>query len=704
MKQILQNISNGETSLVDVPRPKIKQNGLLISSNCSVISTGTEKMLIDFGRGGYLEKAKQQPEKVRSVLDKIKTDGVIATYDAVKTKLDQPLPLGYSNAGIVIDSDNQAFNIGDRIVSNGFHAEVVSVGKNLCAKIPDQVDDETASFTVLGSIALESIRLINPSLGENVVVFGLGLIGLLSVQMLKANGCRVIAIDFNGERCSIAESFGAKSINLSTSKTPVEMVKQFTQDQGVDAAVIATATNSDEVIHQAASMCRKRGQIVLVGTSGLKLKREDFYEKELSFKVSCSYGPGRYDPLYEEQGIDYPYGYVRWTQQRNFEAVLDMMANGSVNVKSLISHRYPIDDAIDAYRQLDEPSTLGIVLEYPNERNDHKHLTSIDLNPKKARTFEPSKAVIGFIGAGNYASRVLIPAFKKSSAQLKTIVSEGGINSLHHGKKAGFNSASTDTEALLSDEEINTVVIATRHNLHARQVNKALEKGKNVFVEKPLAITIDDIEAIKSTYEVASKSSGVRLMIGFNRRFSPHITKMKNLLQPVASLQKSAVITVNAGKLPENHWLKDHKIGGGRIIGEACHFIDLITYLFDSPIKAFTTLTDADKENVSISLELDNGSSGVIHYLSNGGQSFAKERIEVFCNQGVLQLDNYRTLRGYDWPGFNRYKTLSQDKGQNHCVNLFLKSIADGTESPIPPDQIFHSSIISIQIANSLNK
>jgi len=703
MKQILQNLSNGETSLVDVPRPMINESGLLISSRYSVISSGTEKMLIDFGKGSYLEKAKQQPEKVKSVLDKIKTDGLITTFDAVKTKLDQPIPLGYSNAGVVIDTNDNNYNIGDRVVSNGSHAEVVSAGRNLCAKIPEEVDDESASFTVLGSIALESIRLVNPSLGENVAVFGLGLIGLLSVQMLKANGCRVIAIDYNGERCSLAESFGAESINLSKSKTPIEIVKQFTRGKGIDAAIIATATNSDEVIHQAASMCRTRGQIVLVGTSGLKLKREDFYEKELSFKVSCSYGPGRYDRLYEEEGIDYPYGYVRWTQQRNFEAVLDMMENGLLDVKALITHRFHIDDAIEAYSQLDNPASLGIVLEYTPEDRLESYGSVIRTDIEKVRKFERNRAVVGFIGAGNYASRVLIPTFKNSSAQLKTIVSEGGVNTLHHAKKGGFDSASTDTNALLSDDEINTIVIATRHNLHAHQVIDALKAGKNVFVEKPLAINLHEIEDIRSAYE-SSQPKNTRLMIGFNRRFSPHTTKMRSLLQSVSSIKKSAIVTVNAGVLPNDHWLKDPKIGGGRIIGEACHFIDLVTYLLDSPIRSFNTLSDKEKENVTITLELENGSTGVIHYLCNGGNSFIKERVEVFCNKGVLQLDNFRILRGYDWPGFKKYKTFSQDKGQENCVKHFLKSIDDGSESPIPFNQIYHSSIKSIQIADSLNK
>jgi predicted dehydrogenase/threonine dehydrogenase-like Zn-dependent dehydrogenase len=711
MKQILQNISNGETSLVDIPTPLIKSTGVLIATSNSLISPGTERMLIDFGKASYLEKIKQQPDKVKTVFDKIKTDGLVPTIDAVKTKLDQPIELGYCNSGYVIETNAEQFSIGDRVASNGCHAEIVSVGRNLCAKIPDEVDDESASFTVMGAIALEGIRLINPSLGDSVVVSGLGLVGLLTVQLLKANGCRVVGIDFNSERCDLAESFGAETINLSKIENPLQIVKAFTRNRGADAVIIATATKSDDVIHQAASMCRQRGQIILVGTSGLNIRREDFYEKEITFKVSCSYGPGRYDPVYEEDGIDYPVGFVRWTEQRNFEAVLDMMADGKLDLKQLITDKYDIDNASQAYKKLDDPSAIGILLKYPNYDYKNNQSSKINFIENGEKSFSKCIPTLGFLGAGNYASRVLIPEFKSSHAELDTLVSSGGVSGSHHGKKAGFKSTSTEINDLLMNDRIDTLVIATRHNLHAKQVISALKAGKNVFVEKPLALTLEEIDEIERTYiEVNdTKKKKLQLMVGFNRRFSPHIIKMKSLLESSDALTKSIIYTVNAGELPDGHWLNDPKIGGGRVIGEACHFIDLMSFLLDSSIVDFhcirgDVIANKINDQITINLKFKNGSFGTIHYLTTGGQLFPKERVEVFCNNSVLQIDNYRSLTGFNWPGFNKYKTFSQDKGQKNCIRLFTQALKEAHEVPIPFNQIIHTSRISIEIANSLFK
>ena len=430
MKQVLQNIANGETNVVDVPCPQSKSGNILISTSKTLVSAGTERMLIDFGKASYIDKARQQPDKVKMVLEKIKTDGLAPTIDAVRSKLDQPLPLGYCNVGVVLDNGGTSFEVGTRVVSNGHHAEVVRVPKNLCAKVPDSVSDEAASFTVLGAIALQGIRLVKPTLGECVVVTGLGLIGLMTVQLLRANGCRVLGIDFDSAKCELARKLGAETVDLSQGGDPMQHAESFSRGRGVDAVIITASTKSNEPVSQAAKMCRKRGRIVLVGVVGLELSRADFFEKELTFQVSCSYGAGRYDSDYEEKGNDYPIGYVRWTEQRNFEAVLDMMASGTLDVELLISHRYSIDNALEAYQCLEDKTALGIVLDYPNASESELTKRSVSLHNVQA--YQASDAVCTFMGAGNYASRVLMPAFKKAGAKLDTVVTSGGAVSYTH--------------------------------------------------------------------------------------------------------------------------------------------------------------------------------------------------------------------------------------------------------------------------------
>ena len=708
MKQILQNISNGETLIANVPAPRNKSGDLLIESKKTLISSGTERMLMNFGKASYIDKARQQPDKVKEVLKKIKTDGLLSTIDAIQSKLDQPMPLGYCNAGTVLESETSSFKFGDRVVSNGPHAEIVRVPKNLCAKIPDNVDDDTAAFTVLASIGLQGIRLAKPTLGETIVVSGLGLIGQLTVQMLIANGCKVLGIDFDSKRCKLAETFGATSIDLSKVKDPVSVSNNLTQDRGVDAVIVTASTESNELMHQAASMCRKRGRIILVGVAGLKLNRDDFYEKELTFQVSSSYGPGRYDPKYEEQGNDYPLGFVRWTEQRNFEAVLEMMSMGKIDVKPLISRTYDIDDALEGYKNLDDPEILGILIDYPSGQKGKKLEGSVVLKSSSAETYKRSDVVVGFIGAGNYASRTLIPAFKKSNSLMKVLISDKGISGHHHSKKNDFYEASTVTDTVFDDPDINTVVIATRHNLHAQQVLLALKNNKNIFVEKPLAITIEEIEEIDRAYKNIEQPP--RLMVGFNRRFSPYIVRMRELLSK-ENEPKSVIMTINAGFIPKDHWTQDPHIGGGRIIGEACHFIDLMQYLISKNIESCNVTSANSKpgskinfDEATITLSFLDGSIGTIHYFSSGSKAFPKERIEAFCNGGILQLDNFRSLKGYDWNNFNASKSFFQNKGQLECVNAFTSSIEEGKPSPIPYDEIIQTSRLSIEIADQINQ
>jgi len=697
----MQNLSNGETSLIEVPSPKSMKGHINIQTSKSLVSVGTERMLVDFGKAGWINKARSQPDKVKMVLEKVKTDGLSATYDAVKSKLDQPLPLGYCNVGEVLDGTDTGFKKGTRVISNGYHAEVVRVPKNLVASIPDGVDNESAAFTVIGAIAMQGIRLVNPTVGETVVVTGLGLIGLLTVQILKANGCRVLGIDFDSAKCELARKFGAEVVDLSKEQDPVVIAESFSRGRGIDAVIITASSKSNDVIHQAATMCRKRGRIVLVGVVGLELNRADFYEKEITFQVSCSYGPGRYDEDYEDKGIDYPFGFVRWTEQRNFEAVLDLMASGAINVKPLISHRFKIDDAEEAYERLDDPSSLGILLDY--EANAPESLLKNTVKISKKSSSPAQKGNVAFIGCGNYASRVLIPAFKRAGANLTAIVTSGGVSAVHHGKKNGFLIASTNIEQALVDS-VDSVVIATQHHLHSSQTIKALEFGKHVFVEKPLALSHEDIDKI----ETSQKKSNSMVMVGYNRRFSPHIQKIKNLLNAKRS-PKTFIMTMNAGEIPKEHWTQDADVGGGRIIGEACHYIDLMRFLAGSKIKSFNAIKIGEnnfiqvtEDKALISLSFEDGSIGSIHYYANGGKSFPKERIEVFCDNAVLQLDNFRKLRGFGWKGFDKMNLWSQDKGQENCVDVFMKSVREGGKNPIPQDEIFEVARVSVDIAEIL--
>lgn len=710
MKQILQDMTMGITTLVQAPSPQLANNCLIIHSSISLISSGTERMLVEFGKASYLEKARQQPEKVKMVLDKIQTDGLMTAIDAVKSKLAQPLPLGYCNVGVVaeVGPGVDSFKVGERVVSNGPHADVVKVSKNLCARIPAEVDDESAAFVVLASIGLQGIRLAQPTLGESFVITGVGLIGLLTLQLLRAHGCRVLAIDYDESKLALARLFGAVTCNPGLGEDPVTAGMALSRGQGVDGVIITASTKSNDPVTQAARMCRKRGRIVLVGVSGMELNRADFYEKELSFQVSCSYGPGRYDPTYEDKGHDYPIGFVRWTEQRNFEAVLDMLASGQLDVKPLITHRFAFEDAPKAYETLtDDKSGLGILLRYSSDANTRR-VGQIKLSHDTK--FNTQHAVLGMIGAGNYASRMLIPAFKAAGAQLHSIVTAGGISGVIHGEKAGFTVASTDMLDMLSNPIINTVVIVTRHDTHANFVAQALKAGKHAFVEKPLAINHDELAKVEAAYFNSHiYGKGPQLMVGFNRRFAPQVQKMKALLKTVQE-PKSFIMTMNAGAIPANHWTQDISVGGGRIIGEACHFIDLMRFLADSPIVSIQARRMGDspgiqvsEDKASITLGFEDGSFGTIIYLANGSASFPKERVEVFAAGRVLQLDNFRKLKGYGWPGFSKMNLWKQDKGQKACTLAFLQAIELGMPA-IPVEDIFEVAKATIEVAELLRR
>jgi predicted dehydrogenase/threonine dehydrogenase-like Zn-dependent dehydrogenase len=707
MKQILQDPRRGLIEIADVPSPAAAAHGLLIRTTASMISAGTERMQVQFGSAGLLGKARQQPEKVKQVLEKVHTDGLFAAVDAVRSRLDQPVELGYCNVGVVLERGAKVagFAVGDRVVSNGRHAEVVAVPSNLCARIPANVSDKHAAFTVLGAIGLQGTRLVRPSLGECVAVTGLGLIGLLCVQILRAHGCRVLGIDSDPSRVSLAKRFGASTVDLSKGEDPVSAASAFSGGRGLDAVLIAASTQSSVPVREAAQMCRKRGRIVLVGVTGLELSRADFYEKELTFQVSCSYGPGRYDRSYEEGGQDYPIGFVRWTAQRNFDAVLNLIASGALDLDSLTSHTFPFHRAGEAYELLSSSSpSLGILLEYPQttERSEPQLIARSVQLPSAPTAPAPS---IGFLGAGNYAGRVLIPAFARAGAQLNTIISSGGVSAWHHGRKHGFARASTDAKQVVDDPEIHAVVVATRHDSHARFVVSSLIAGKHVFVEKPLCLTLQELGDIEHALAAHPQ---LCLMVGFNRRFAPQVVRMKELIATVAG-PKAIVITVNAGAIPPEHWTQSPEIGGGRVLGEACHFVDLLRYLSGTPIVRHSivgmrsdSMARTPIDTATFTLEFENGSIGTVHYLANGHKGLAKERVEVFCGGRVLQLDNYRSLKGWGWKGFSRMGAWRQDKGAQQCVDTFVAAVRDGLPSPIPRSEIIEVSRASIELSEAL--
>jgi predicted dehydrogenase len=714
MKQIFQNLRNGRTEVMDVPVPASRRGHLTIRTALSLVSPGTERMLVEFGQAGWLGKARQQPDKLRQAFDKLKTEGLVPTLTAVRDKLDQPLPMGYSNVGVVVAAGEGArgYEIGDRVVSNGHHAEFVCVPVNLCARIPESVADETAAFAVLGAIALQGIRLAQPMIGETFAVFGLGVIGQLLVQLLQANGCRAFAIDPDLHRAELAARFGAATVVCPDREDVLEAAAQHTRGRGIDGALIATSTRSSLPLVQAARACRKRGRIVLVGVSGLEVSRADLYEKELSLQVSCSYGPGRYDPRYERDGQDYPFGLVRWTAQRNFEAVLDLMADGRINPAPLITRRVSIERATDVYESLVTSSAdLGILIDY--------------LNPERAapaaRTAAPARAsallarapvagvpAVGFIGAGAHARRVLAPGFRRAGASLVAVASLGGASAAHLARKFGFREKTSDPQQVIAHPHIDVVVIATRHDSHADLVCAALNAGKHVFCEKPLALDAGQLERVEAAY-AASRSRGAAapvLMVGYNRRFAPQIATARRLLDAVAA-PKALVMTVNAGAIAPDHWIQDPAVGGGRAIGEACHFLDLLGFLAGAgvaelSVQAAANASDAPSDTFSCTLRFHNGSLGALHYFANGHRAVPKERLEAFAGGRILRLDNFRILRGHGWSGFRRQRLWRQDKGQNACIAHFMDAVRGAGPPPIPFEELLAVSRLTFRVAEQL--
>ncbi len=700
MKQLIQSLRNGETMLEEVPRPQVRRGHILIKTHRTLVSLGTERMLVEFGKSNLIEKARQQPDKVKMVLDKVKTDGLMPTLEAVFTKLGEPLPLGYCNAGEVMEVGEGITDIkpGDRVASNGPHAEIVCVPRNLVAKIPDTVSYEEATFTVIGAIALQGIRLANPTLGEVVVVSGLGLIGLIAAELLLANGCTVIGFDFDAQKVALAKEKGILAYNLAEGIDPVQTALSLTEGIGVDAVIITASTKSNDVISQSAKMSRKRGRIILVGVVGLDINRADFYEKELSFQVSCSYGPGRYDEEYEKRGHDYPIGYVRWTENRNFGTILQAISRGQLDVKRLITEVVDLPDYGQIYGNIGNRQSIASILRFPATADWATAVATTSANNKRA--IPAGSSMIAIVGAGNFTKMTMLPALGKLNANIKYIVSASGVSGTHLAKKYGIAYSSTSYGDVLRDPEVKAIIITTQHNLHASMVIQALEAGKHVFVEKPLVITEGELAQVKEAYE----RENATIMVGFNRRFSPFIAKARQLLGTEPGLM-NITITANAGFIPATHWTQNMAIGGGRIIGEACHFIDLVTYLAGSPVtevmaNALGTQPAQQADNVSILLKCANGSHGVVNYFSNGHKSYPKERIEVYSQGRVLVLDNFRKLEGFGFKGFSTMRG-GQDKGHQAQFAQYLEALKTGTPPPISFDQIVNTTAASFAAIKS---
>lgn len=698
MKQIIQDLKNGYTILEEVPAPLVRTGQVLIQTSRSLVSLGTERMLVEFGKANFLQKARQQPDKVKEVINKVKTDGLQPTINAVFNKLGQPLPLGYCNVGkvIAVGKGVEEFAVGDRVASNGHHAEYVSVPKNLVAKIPDGVTDEEAAFTVIGAIGLQGIRLADPTFGETVVVVGLGLIGLITAQLLKANGCQVIGFDYDSAKVALASSFGITAVNPGEGIDQVAFVKSFTQGVGADVVIITASNKSNEIISQSAKMSRKKGRIILVGVIGLDISRADFFEKELTFQVSCSYGPGRYDESYEQKGQDYPLPYVRWTEKRNFEAILQALASKSIQVQPLITERVPLDQYQQIYGDMSGNKSIASILIYPEKSGEPQRSVSITSN-----NFQAGKGTVGIIGAGNFTSAMILPCLKKTPAKLKFISSSAGLSGTTLAKKFGVAQSTTDNDLILKDSEVDLVMVTTRHNAHARMVIDALKAGKHVFVEKPLALNQEELDAVVEAYV----ESGKTVSVGFNRRFAPLAIQMKKALGS-GNTPMNIIATMNAGMIPANVWVHDMEVGGGRIIGEACHFIDLISYLAGSKVKSVCMSSmginpEENTDNATILLKYENGTNGVINYFANGSKAYSKERVEVYHQERTLIMDNWRKLKGFGFKNFSSASS-SQDKGHQNQFNLLIESIQKGGNAIIPMDDLINTSKASFAAIKSL--
>lgn len=718
MKAVIQNYRTGELVVSDIPVPALRDGGILVRNAVSLVSAGTEKLMVELAQKGLIGKATERPDLVRQVIDKARRDGIIPTVEAVMRRLDTPTPLGYSSSGTVIAVGDRVnnFKTGDLVACAGAgyasHAEIVFIPKHLAVKLPDRVDFESAAFTTMGAIALQGLRLAKLQLGETVAVIGLGLLGLLTCQLAKAAGCLVLGMDTNQERCLLAKQLGIDDA-VSDDASLIEACSRLTGGRGADKVLITAGTRSNGPVTLAGDVARDRAVVVAVGAVGMEIPRKAYYGKELTFRVSRSYGPGRYDAGYEERGVDYPIGYVRWTENRNMQAFVQQIAEGRINIGPLVTHRFPIEDAAMSYGLITgktgEPF-LGILITYP-EQGDLSRKIEISSNFKaQSSKLQKTESVkIGMLGAGNFATSILIPAMKKvQGIELRGVCTTTGVTAQHVARKFGFCFATTDENEILIDPEINTVVISTRHNLHARQVISSLKAGKHVFVEKPLCLTVEELKEISSIYSsLFTPHFSPILMVGYNRRFAPMAVRMK---ESFFSVDEPLMMSyrVNAGYIPLDHWVQDPEIGGGRIIGEVCHFIDFLTYLSGSlPVRIYAqALPDNNRyrnDNLTVTIEYGNGSIGTVTYVANADKAYPKERVEVFGGGAVAVLDNFRQLELSKNGKRNVVRSrLQQDKGHRGEWEAFVDAVRGKRKMPISFEETTTSSSATFCVIESL--
>lgn len=717
MKQVVQSFKTGELTVSDVPAPSARSGGVLVRNQASLVSAGTERMVVDFAEKNLLQKARSRPDLVRQTLDKAKREGLLATFDAVQNRLDKPMSLGYSSAGVVLDVGERAsqFQISDRVACAGggyaIHAEAVWVPKNLVIALPDEVDFESAAFTTLGAIALQGIRLSEIRLRDVAAVIGLGLLGQLAVQMLKAAGAVVIGIDIQPARAQLALKLGADAVATDADQLAA-LCEQFSSGHGADVVLITADTKSNQPVELAGHVARNKGTVVAVGSVGMTIPRKVYYEKELDFRISRSYGPGRYDHKYEEEGHDYPYGYVRWTEQRNMQAFVQLLAEGKVDVRPLVTHRFSIDDAPKAYEVItgktDEPF-LGVVLNYPDSIALSRTVTLRQV--EDAPSAKADHVGLGVLGAGNFATATMLPALKDvKTIKLLGVAAGSGLSARAAADRFGFAYCTTDARELLNDSKINTVAILTRHNLHASHVIEALEARRHVFVEKPLCMNEEELQQIVSVYARLRETNPAQspsLMVGFNRRFAPFVVELKRHLEPVAE-PLMVNCRVNAGFIPLDHWTQDAAQSGGRLIGEGCHFIDLLTHLTGRRARRVTAraLPDSGRysqDNLHVTIEFVDGSIGTVTYVANGDKGFGKEYFEVFGGGLSASLDDYRALFIlHGGKSFRQTARLRQDKGHKAEWQAFAAHITSGGVAPIAFDDIVHSTRLTFAARRSL--
>jgi predicted dehydrogenase/threonine dehydrogenase-like Zn-dependent dehydrogenase len=711
MKQVLQNNKTGELKVEEVPHPILLPRGVLVRNEYSLISKGTEKTKVDFAKKSMVAKAKSRPDLVRQVLKNAKKEGWVTTFQKVMNRLESSSPLGYSSAGEVIAVGElvEGIKVGDKVACAGAgyanHAEIISVPMNLCAKIPEDVSCRQACFTTLGAIALQGIRQAQVDLGENVAVIGLGILGQLTVQMLKASGCQVFGIDIDEDMVNLAINSGADFGLISGKEDVASKAMNLTCERGVDVVIITAGTSSNQPIELAGEICRDKGKVVVVGAVNMDVPRKNFYEKELDIRFSRSYGPGRYDRLYEEMGIDYPYGHVRWTEKRNMEEFLNLLHQKKVSTEKLITHRYKIEDAKRAYDSImqGEEKSLAVVLEYKNSSETKSKIYLREDSPHRAK--EISTVNIGFIGAGNFAKNNLLPYLKRmKEVKLKGVITSTGISAKDVAKKFGFEYCSSDVNQILEDEEINCVFIATRHNLHSQLVCRVLKAGKAVFVEKPLALSQEELDEIKRTL---GKTEG-RLLVGFNRRFSSGAKLLKKHFRDRTT---PLVMTyrINAGYIPFDHWIHDPEQGGGRIIGEVCHFVDFLSFFADSEVSSIFVLgaedlrkTPLTNDNFVVSLKFRDSSVGSILYTSWGDTSYSKERVEIFGEDSVGVIDNFQKTFIVKNGKKLRLKHSGSDKGHKEELRAFIEALKHNKPMPISPGEIINTTQTTFEIVESL--